>query len=336
MNFDKKRRARVLGGWAAPGGAAGRGRGSKTPQQSRPNSSVSRKDSSETALNLKDRDGGNGKISPDKQSHSRIHSARSDKDRPLPTPMPQWTGKNIDLQEQSQKFVYEDPSEEIKVKPPDMVISKPGVYDISVEPSGLSRLRYFPSFVSPSRCEEIFAQLFSEVPWIQRHDVHQGKESMQPRLTAWYGDVPYRYAGVTVEPNTDEWPSCLKELKHQLLETTGLEFNSLAANLYRDHKDSIGWHCDDEPIFGPTPVIASLSFGEERNFELRKIPPSEPGEERDYSTSQVVRVPIRPGALLIMEGYTQSDWQHRVPKEYHDRGSRINVTFRIVSPVDEL
>lgn len=53
---------------------------------------------------------------------------------------------------------------------------------------------------------------------------------------------------------------------------TGIEFNSLAANLYRDGHDSIGWHSDDEPIMGKTPVIASLSFGDERVFELRKKP----------------------------------------------------------------
>ena len=65
------------------------------------------------------------------------------------------------------------------------------------------RLRYFPDFVSPIRCDEIFAELLNEVPWIQRHDIHNGAKAMQPRLTAWYGDVAYRYAGVTVEANTE-------------------------------------------------------------------------------------------------------------------------------------
>ena len=65
------------------------------------------------------------------------------------------------------------------------------------------RLRFFPNFVSPTRCDEIFAELFNEVPWIQRHDIHSGQKAMQPRLTAWYGDVAYRYAGVTVEANSD-------------------------------------------------------------------------------------------------------------------------------------
>lgn len=329
MNFDKKRRARVQGGWAASSG-------NKTNKAKSHPSSVesSRTDGNKTSLNLSDKEDVQDKLNP-LQTHARLHSAHSDKDRAKPMGLPVWVGKNIDQQMPKQRFTYEDPNEELKIKPPDLVITKPGVYDISTEPSGVSRLRYFPDFVSPIRCDEIFAELLNEVPWIQRHDIHSGAKAMQPRLTAWYGDVAYRYAGVTVEANTEEWPKSLKQLKTQLLEVTGMEFNSLATNLYRDNYDSIGWHCDDEPIFGKTPIIASLSFGEERNFELRKIPPKDSSGERDYTYSQVVKVPIRPGALLIMEGWTQSDWQHRVPKEYHDRGARINVTFRIVSPPDE-
>ena len=62
-------------------------------------------------------------------------------------------------------------------------------------------MRYFPDFVSPAQSDEIFAELFNEVPWIQRHDIHDGKKAIQPRLSVWYGDVAFRYGGVTVEPN---------------------------------------------------------------------------------------------------------------------------------------
>jgi len=34
--------------------------------------------------------------------------------------------------------------------------------------------------------------------------------------------------------------------------------------------------------------------------------------------------------LLIMQGRTQLDWAHRVPKEPDARGERINLTFRYV------
>ena len=55
-------------------------------------------------------------------------------------------------------------------------------------------------------------------------------------------------------------------------------------------------------------------------------------QKDDFSFSQHVRVPLSHGSLLLMLGSTQHDWQHRLPKEYHDRGARVNLTFRTMSP----
>ena len=54
---------------------------------------------------------------------------------------------------------------------------------------------------------------------------------------------------------------------------TGLVFNSVLANLYRDGHDHVSWHSDDEPSLGQQPTIATLSFGDTRTFQLRKNPP---------------------------------------------------------------
>lgn len=70
-----------------------------------------------------------------------------------------------------------------------------------------------------------------------------------------------------------QWHPTLKVLKDRLEETTGLKFNSMLANMYRDGHDSVAWHSDDETSLGPEPTIASLSFGDTRNFEMRKKPP---------------------------------------------------------------
>lgn len=64
----------------------------------------------------------------------------------------------------------------------------------------------------------------------------------------------------------------LLELKSQIEANTGHTFNSLLCNLYRDEKDSVDWHSDDEPALGSCPVIASLSLGATRTFEMRKKP----------------------------------------------------------------
>uniref|UniRef100_A0A0B6YTA3 Alpha-ketoglutarate-dependent dioxygenase alkB homolog 3 n=1 Tax=Arion vulgaris TaxID=1028688 RepID=A0A0B6YTA3_9EUPU len=326
MNAEKRRIARVQGGWSV----AGSKQNNTHKQGNMTSASRSAVQDCESTTYHKS-------LAVSGSSRPALAKVRSDKGRvPMPT-VPIWTGKNIDQPAQSKdKFIFEDPEEEIKVRPTDQNITKPGVYDISLEPSGVSRLRYFPQFIDPSRSEAIFAELLDEVPWKQRYETHNGVQAIQPRLTAWFSDLPYTYAGITVEANTSEWPKVLTYLKEQLAEVTGVEFNSLAANLYRDGHDSIGWHSDDEPIMGKNPTIASLSFGEERMFELRKKPPPNESGERDYTYSQVIRIPIRSGALLIMEGWTQSDWQHRVPKEYHDRGARINITFRVAKPFKNL
>ncbi|CAG5118041.1 unnamed protein product [Candidula unifasciata] len=314
MNAEKRRKSRVQGGWA--------GAGSKQNNASKPKQSV-----------LASHASSQSPVTGIVTQRQVLASAQSHSVKLSESSIPQWTDNNIGQKSQnSQQLVFEDPEQEIQVKPADLTIVKSGTYDISTEPSGVSRLRYFPDFIEPSRSEAIFAELLDEIPWKQRSEVHGGVRAVQPRLTAWYNELPYTYAGITVEANTSEWPNALKTLKDQLVEVTGIEFNSLAANLYRDGHDSIGWHSDDEPIMGKNPTIVSLSFGEEGVFELRKKPPPNESGERDYTYSQVIKIPLRSGSLLIMEGWTQSDWQHRIPNEYHDRGARINITFRVAIP----
>lgn len=43
-------------------------------------------------------------------------------------------------------------------------------------------------------------------------------------------------------------------------------------NRYKGGSDNVGWHADDEKLYGPTPEIASVSFGCEREFFLKKKP----------------------------------------------------------------
>lgn len=50
----------------------------------------------------------------------------------------------------------------------------------------------------------------------------------------------------------------------------GSRFNSLLLNRYKGASDYVGWHADDEKLYGPTPEIASVSFGCERDFVLKK------------------------------------------------------------------
>ncbi|XP_072474502.1 alpha-ketoglutarate-dependent dioxygenase alkB homolog 3 isoform X6 [Notamacropus eugenii] len=204
---------------------------------------------------------------------------------------------------------------------------KEGVYEISTSPTGISRIRLFPNFIESKEADWIFEQLCQDIPWKQRTGIREGISYLQPRLTAWYGELPYTYSRITMEPNP-QWHPVLTMLKKRIEENTGHTFNSLLCNLYRNDKDSIDWHSDDEPSLGRCPVIASLSLGATRVFEMRKKPP--PEENGDYTYVEKVKIPLDHGTLLMMEGATQADWQHRVPKEYHSKEARANLTFRTV------
>lgn len=238
-----------------------------------------------------------------------------------------WTNKEHHLSDK--QFVFKEPQQVVRGAPEPRVIDKEGVYEISLSPTGISRVRLVPGFVDLKEADRLLEQLRQDIPWKQRTGIREDVTYQQPRLTAWYGELPYTYSRITMEPNP-HWHPVLHTLKNQIEKNTGHTFNSLLCNLYRNEKDSVDWHSDDEPSLGRCPVIASLSLGATRVFEMRKKPP--PEENGDYTYVERVKIPLDHGTLLMMEGATQADWQHRVPKEYHSRGPRINLTFRTVYP----
>lgn len=159
-----------------------------------------------------------------------------------------------------------------------------------------------------------FKALHAAIAWEQRTVKVFGKEHPQPRLTCWYGNVPYVYSGLRWE--SVALPPLLASLQNRIETTTGERFNSVLCNLYRDGSDCIGWHSDDEPLFGSDPVVASLSFGASRTFLLRhKV------------TKMKLRYTLEDGSLLVMGRGVQAMWQHSVPRA-KTIGVRINLTFR--------
>ncbi|KAM8940205.1 alpha-ketoglutarate-dependent dioxygenase alkB homolog 3 isoform 2-T2 [Pelodytes ibericus] len=238
----------------------------------------------------------------------------------------QWTNQPTSSEK---NFVYKEPLEVIRIVPEARVIDSAGIHEISSSAAGVSRLRLHPLFIDPEEADWIFEQLHQEIPWSQKTNTGPDGSYQEPRLTCWYGEIPYTYSRSTMKPNP-HWHPLLTMLKDRIEEVTGFTFNSLLCNLYRHDKDSIDWHSDDEPALRRNLIIASLSLGETRVFQMRRKP--QPEEHGDYTYVERVHVPLGHGTLLVMEGATQEDWQHRVPKEYHDRKPRINLTFRTMFP----
>jgi len=172
---------------------------------------------------------------------------------------------------------------------------------------------------------DFFKELRSHVDW--KHDKIKifGKPTPLPRLTAWYGDEgkSYVYSGIAQDPTP--WTDTLLSIKKKIEEVAEVRFNSVLLNLYRDGKDSVGWHSDDEPELGENPVIGSVSFGAIRRFSLR----------RKETKHNKIEIDLCDGSFLLMQGKTQHCWQHQIAKTSKEVGERINLTFRIIKPKSE-
>ncbi|WP_134091351.1 alpha-ketoglutarate-dependent dioxygenase AlkB [Olivibacter sp. XZL3] len=176
-------------------------------------------------------------------------------------------------------------------------------------------------FFSSSEETRLFTALKQQIAWRQEPIKIMGKEIMQPRLTALYGDAHkmYSYSGITMKPAP--WLEELIFIKERVEAFLEREFSTVLLNYYRNGADSMGWHRDNEKSLGKNPTIASVSFGATRPFLLRH-----------YDDPKLqVKIDLPPGSLLIMKGTTQHNWQHSLPKRPQLQEARINLTFRAVA-----
>jgi alkylated DNA repair dioxygenase AlkB len=181
-------------------------------------------------------------------------------------------------------------------------------------------LAFYPTLLERQESDRLLTELTQTIDWRQDWITIYGRSLPQPRLTAWYGDpgISYTYSGITLHPST--WTEALLELKARVEAVSGVGFNSVLLNLYRDGNDSMGWHSDDEPELGQNPVIGSLSLGGTRRFALRHR------QEKSWK----YQLELTSGSFLLMQGTTQHYWQHQVPKTKRPVSPRINLTFRVI------
>ncbi len=178
----------------------------------------------------------------------------------------------------------------------------------------------YPAFFCATDADRLLQALRAVTSWRQDTITLYGKKIEVPRLTAWYGDegTTYVYSGIKNVPLP--WTLVLLEVKRAVEPPSGVVFNSVLLNCYRNGKDSVSWHADDEPEFGDQPVIASVSFGGTRTFQLRHK------KRKELNAS----IELTHGSLLIMRAGTQAKWLHQVPKTAKPVEERINLTFRAI------
>ena len=180
------------------------------------------------------------------------------------------------------------------------------------------KIKYFSDFISEKDSNRYFNCFMNLIPWKQDSIRVYGKTYDQPRLTSLHGlnEKSYSYSGIKMYPQ--KMTRELIEIKNKISKVCFTSFTSVLLNLYRNGKDSNGWHADDEPELGINPVIASVSFGEERFFQLK------------HKTKKIetIKFKLQSGSLLLMEGSTQHNWYHKIAKTSKNIGPRINLTYR--------
>lgn len=183
-------------------------------------------------------------------------------------------------------------------------------------------LLYRPAWLPLAQADALFEDLGQALPWSVHRIRMFGRRVDSPRLSAWIGDAAavYRYSGADFLPHP--WNDALSSLRERLQNELGVPFNSVLANLYRDGRDAMGWHSDDEPELGPQPVIASISLGGVRRFVLR--------HRQDPALRSALELPH--GSLLVMAGDTQRCYRHALPRTAKPVAPRINLTFRWIDP----
>jgi alkylated DNA repair dioxygenase AlkB len=153
--------------------------------------------------------------------------------------------------------------------------------------------------------DHVFAELVARLPWRHRRVPMYGRMVDEPRLTSWWA----------VGGGPPPLP-VLEDVRRALSARYGLTFDSIGFNLYRDGDDSVAWHGDRLARWQPMPVVAIVSVGAPRPFQLR---PRGGGLSHTFLLGR--------GDLLVMGGRCQEAWEHAVPKVAAAE-PRLSITYR--------
>ncbi|XP_003382435.1 PREDICTED: DNA oxidative demethylase ALKBH2-like [Amphimedon queenslandica] len=189
---------------------------------------------------------------------------------------------------------------------------------------------YYPSFMSLGdsktvlkQLEETLAPYFDQSPNIVKIG---GKTIPIPRQQTAFGDKGLKYSFSGISLNSNAWIPIISSLKSAVEWASGDKFNFVLVNRYKNGDDHIGEHRDDERELDPLGMIASLSFGAERDFVFRHS--QSRGKNAKRKDISPVKINLLSGSLLLMRSPTNREWYHSLPVRKGVRDVRINLTFR--------
>jgi alkylated DNA repair dioxygenase AlkB len=196
------------------------------------------------------------------------------------------------------------------------------LFEESVTGTTLPRdlLDYRPGIFSPEESHAYLKTFIHDIPWAQRIVQLYGRAVVTPRLTAFYADPTTLSSRSDQEKNPLPWTADLLAIKTRIDHLAGVDFNAVLLNYYRDGNDSVAWHTDNDGIPGRNRIVASVSFGQSRRFDIRQT--------SDHK--QKFSVALASGSYLLMQGDFQDHWEHRIAKSTKPMQARVNLTFRIL------
>jgi alkylated DNA repair dioxygenase AlkB len=181
-------------------------------------------------------------------------------------------------------------------------------------------LDYRPGLFSESESHFLLQKFITELPWEQRLVLMYGKEVITPRLTVWYGDPEADYSVRGTGAHPLPWTDELFMIKEKVDALAGVSFNTVLMNYYRNGNDSVAWHTDNDGVPGRNRIVASVSLGQPRVFDIR--------DKTDHSRKYSLL--LEDGSYLLMKGDFQDQWQHRIAKSSKPLNPRVNLTFRVM------
>lgn len=208
-----------------------------------------------------------------------------------------------------------------------ITIETPGTYILNSIDSGCS-FSLFNNVIQTKFAQ----QLTNSIDSLKTLKQFQAANSshLLPRLSAWYGPIDYAYSTIVMRANNiAELPiisAAYNHISDTILVPNGIANNSdcFLINKYRNGKDSVGEHSDNEPEIDQTSPIITLSIGHPRTMLIREI--SQPGN--------AISIRLKPGSVLIMNGSEfQKTYAHQIPKDLSCDQPRISITFRTCNPI---
>ena len=143
-----------------------------------------------------------------------------------------------------------------------------------------------------------------------------GKRYKIKRDHVGYGDpgLNYKFSGTTLAAK--DWTPTLLDLKSKIEAYTGLSFNFVLVNRYKDGSCYISPHSDNEACLDQSLGVVALSLGAKRKFQFSQ-------------NGRIVESIYLPnGSLLTFPARTNVIYKHGIPKEHRVTSCRISLTFR--------